>query len=58
MANIGGNVTEQITNKVNIFGSIMHQNAIENEFNCKYALLATIQPSVAIEFTLNSGNNL
>ena len=42
MATIEGDVTEQITSEVDIFRSIMQQNVIENEFNCEYALLATI----------------
>ena len=44
MATIGGDVAEQITSDVNLFGSIMQQNIIENEFNREYAPLATIQP--------------
>ena len=39
MATIGGDVTEEITIEVNIFGSIMQQNVIENKFNSKYARL-------------------
>ena len=31
MTTIGGDVTEQITSKVDLFGSIMQQNIIENE---------------------------
>ena len=54
MATIGGDVTEQITSEVDIFGSIMQQNVIENDFNREYALLATIQPGIAIEFTVQS----
>ena len=41
-----------------IFGSIIQQNLIENEFNREYAPLATIQPGMAIEFTVKSANNL
>ena len=58
MATIGGDVTEQITSEVDLFGSIMQQNVIENEFNREYAPLATIQPGVAIEFTDKGANNL
>ena len=58
MATIGGDVTKLITREVDIFGSIMLQNVIEIEFNCKYAQLATIQPSMAIEFTVQSANDL
>ena len=36
----------------------MQQNVIENKFNCKYASLATIQPSMAIEFTIKAANDL
>ena len=57
MATIGG-VTEQITSEVDLFGSLMQENVIENEFNRKYAPLATIQPSMAIEFTVKSENDL
>ena len=37
MATIGGDVTEQITSEDDLFGSIMQQNVIENEFNSEYA---------------------
>ena len=36
----------------------MQQNAIKNEFNRKYPLLTTIQPSMAIEFTVKIANDL
>ena len=58
MATIEGNVTEQITSEVNLFGSIMQQNVIKNEFNSEYAPLATIQPVMAIKFTVKSANDL
>ena len=58
MATIGGDVTEQITIEVDLFGSMMQQNVIENEFNREYAPLATIQQGVAIEFTVKGANNL
>ena len=52
MATIGGDSTKQITSEVDLFGSIMQQNVIENEFIREYASLATIQPGMAIEFTV------
>ena len=58
MATIGGDVTEQITSEVDLFGSMMQQNVFENEFNSEYAPLATIQPDVAIEFTVKGANHL
>ena len=58
MATIGGSVTEPITSEVDLFKSIMQQNVIENEFNREYAPLATIQPGMAIEFTVKSTNDL
>ena len=58
MATIGGDVTEQISTEVDIFGSIMQQNVIDNEFNREYAPLATIQPGMAIEFTVKGANDL
>ena len=58
MATIGSDVTEQITIEVDLFGSIMQQNVIENEFNREYAPLATIQPGMAIEFTVKGANDL
>ena len=58
MATIGGDVTEQITSEVDLFGLMMQQNVIENEFNREYAPLATIQPGVAIEFTVKAANDL
>ena len=58
MATIRGDVTKQITSEVDLFGSIMHENVIGNEFNCENALLATIKPNMAIEFTVESSNDL
>ena len=58
MAIIGNDVTDQITSEVDLFGSIMQQNVIENEFNREYAPLATIQPGMAIEFTVKGANDL
>ena len=58
MAIIGGEVTEQITSGVDLFWSMMQQNAIEHEYNREYAPLATIQPGVAIKFTVKGANNL
>ena len=50
MTTIGNDVTEEITSEVDLFGSIMQQNVIENEFNREYVTLATIQRGAAIEF--------
>ena len=58
MATIGGDVTKEITSEVDLFGSIMQQNVIENEFNREYALLATIKPGEAIEFRVTGSNDL
>ena len=58
MTTIGGDVTEQITSEVGLFGSMMQQNVIENEFNREFAPLATIQQGVAIEFTVKGANDL
>ena len=58
MATIGGDVTEQITSEVDLFGSIMQQNVIENEFKREYAPLATIQLGMAIKFTVKGANDL
>ena len=51
-------MTEQITSEIHLFGSIMQQNVIENEFNCEYDPLANIQPDMAIDFTVKSANDL
>ena len=58
MATIGGNVTKQIISEVYLFGLIMQHNVIENEFNRKYASLATIQQGITIEFPVKGANNL
>ena len=58
MATIGGDVTKQITSQVDLFGSIMQQNVIDYELNREYAPLATIQPGMAIKFTVKSANDL
>ena len=55
---MGGDVTEEITSEVDLFGSIMQQNVIENKFNREYAPLATIQQGAAIEFTVKGSNLL
>ena len=51
-------MTQQIASKVDLFGSIMQQNVIENVFNCEYALLATIQQGMAIEVFPKGANDL
>ena len=48
----------QIPSEVDLFGSIMVQNVIENELNLEYAPLATIQPGMAIEFMVKGANDL
>ena len=58
MATIGGDVTDEITSEVDLFGSIMQLNIIENEFNREYAPLASIQPSAAIKFRVTGSNEL
>ena len=58
MATIGGDVTEEITSEVDLFGSIMQQNVIENELNREYSPLASIQPGAAIEFKVTGSNDL
>ena len=42
MATIEGDVTKEITSEVDLLGSIMQLNVIENEFNREYAPLTTI----------------
>ena len=51
-------MTKQTSNEVYLFGTIMQQNVIENEFNREYPLLKTIQPCMAIEITAIGANNL
>ena len=51
-------MAEQIISKVDLFGSMMQQNVFKNKFNREYAPLATIQPGVAIEFTVKGANDL
>ena len=58
MATMGSYVTKEITSKVDLFGSIMQENVIENEFNRKYAPLGTIQQGAPIEFTVKGANDL
>ena len=43
---------------MDVFGSIMQQNVIENEFNFEYAPLTTIQPRSAFEFRVTGSNYL
>ena len=58
MATMGNDVTKEITTEVDLFGSIMQQNVIENEFDREYAPLATIQQGSPIEFTVKGASNL
>ena len=58
MVTIGGDVTEQITSEVYIFGSIMQKNVIENDFNREYAPLAIIKQGITIEFSDKGANDL
>ena len=58
MATMGGDVTEEITSEVDLFGSILQQNIIENVFNRKYAPLATIQHGAPIECMVKGSNDL
>ena len=58
MATIGNDVTNFITSEVDLFGSMMQQNVIRNEFNREYDPLAIIQPGLAIKFTVNCANDL
>ena len=55
---MGGDVREEIKSEVDLFGSIMQQNVIENDFNREYAKLASIQPGMPIEFRVNDANDL
>ena len=48
----------EITSVVNLYGLIMQQNVIENEFNREYAPLTSIQPGSLIEFTVKGANGL
>ena len=50
-------MTEEITREVDLCGSIMQKNIIENEFNREYALLATIQHCAAIKFMVKESND-
>ena len=58
IATIKGDVTKQITNKVDLFKSIMQQNVIKNKFNHEYAPLATIKQGITIEFAVKGANDL
>ena len=58
MATIGFDVTEEITSEVDLFGLVIEQNVIENEFNREYGSLETIQPGAAIEFKVTGSNDL
>ena len=51
-------MTEEITSEVDLFGSIMQQNIIENEFNREYAPLSTIQHGAPIECMVKGSTDL
>ena len=58
MATMGGDVTEKITSEIDLFGSIMQQNIIENKFNREFASLATIQHGAPIKFMVKGSTDL
>ena len=58
MVTIGNDVTEQIISEVDLFGSIMQQKVIENEFNREYASFATSQQGMAIEYAVKGANDV
>ena len=58
MATIWGDVAEQITCEVDLFGAIMQHNVLENEFDREYAPRATIQPGITIEFKVKGTNDV
>ena len=58
MATMEGNVTKKITSEVDLFGLIMQQNIIDNEFNREYTPLSTIQHGAPIEFMAKGSNDL
>ena len=42
MLTMKGYLKKEITSEVNLFGSIMQQNVMENQFNSEYAPLTSI----------------
>lgn len=58
MATIGIEPTEDNTREIDLYGSIMKQNIIENELNREYALLASIQQGAHIKFLVMGSNDL
>ena len=58
MAIMGGKVTKKIFSYVGLYGSIMQQYVIENNFNLEYALLSSINFGVEIKNTVKCLNNL
>ena len=58
MASIRGDVTKEITSKVDLFGSIMQQNIIENELTREDSPLAKIKHGALFEFMVKSSNKL
>ena len=54
MVIIGGDISEERTSEVDLFGLIMQQNVIENKLNREYVPLSIIRPGEAIEFRVTS----
>ena len=50
MASTGLDTAEQITSEMDLFGPIMQQNFLLNEFNCEFAPLASIAEGAPIMF--------
>ena len=49
---------EQFTSEVDFFGRIMQQNCLLNEFNRKFAPLASIAEGAPIEFLVKGADQL
>ena len=49
---------ELITSEVDLFGKIMQQNCPLNDFNRKFAPLASIAEAAPIEFRVNEADQL
>ena len=58
MASTGLETAEQITSEVDLFGPIMQQNFLLNEFNREFAPLASLAEGAPIEFLVKGADQL
>ena len=52
------NTVDQITSEIDLFGPILQQTVLINEFDRKFAPFTSLQQGGPIEFIVNGADNL